>query len=416
MLLNTDLHGPRLGRAMSSSEFVTNLSGMMDGQDFPKEQLKALYGSIRSHKLEWATDEREPQPGGTPPTPPKFPDPGAAPGGAGPEPCGILSRKILRERHGKRAPWGRRGWRSFRAELRGPWLLFLRDPPGAPAEVLGLPHALALPHPEYGKRAHVFLLRTRERCEMLCQARSGAELSLWVRGINVAAALCSAPPLPAAVGSRPRFVRPVLPSAPSRCPPEQQLARLSRWLGTVTCQILEHERLRPEGRGRDLEEHREQGEFLLEERQRSLTYVQALGTWLRGDSGDSAALGDTPRCPRDVPVSPGDTPRCPRDVPVSPGDTPRCPRDVPVSLGDTPRCPRDVPVSPGDTPRCPRDVPVSPGDAPRCPRDVPSLTKAHSSPSLVPEPPLGPLGRVRRHISERRATRAVVPKRHRDRP
>ncbi|XP_030820055.1 PH and SEC7 domain-containing protein 4-like [Camarhynchus parvulus] len=77
MLLNTDLHGQRLGRAMSSSEFVTNLSGMMDGQDFPREQLKALYGSIRSRKLEWATDDED-EPGADSQKTkkaPKFPNP-----------------------------------------------------------------------------------------------------------------------------------------------------------------------------------------------------------------------------------------------------------------------------------------------------------------------------------------------------
>lgn len=80
------------------------------------------------------------------------------------------------------------------------------------------------------------------------------------------------------------------------------------------------------------------------QRRRSQTYVQALSSWLRGDSGDSEDLGD---------------------------------------LGDVAECP-----------------------------PVPSpLTKAHSSPSLVPEPPPRPPGRVRRHISERRATRGV-PKGH----
>ncbi|XP_041327131.1 PH and SEC7 domain-containing protein 4-like [Pyrgilauda ruficollis] len=362
MLLNTDLHGQRLGRAMSSSEFVTNLSGMMDGQDFPREQLKALYGSIRSRKLEWATDDED-EPGADSQKPkkaPKFPNPEIPPeflGGSGPARRGVLARKVLAESDGKKAPWGRRGWKRFRAELRGSLLLLQRDPPEGPQEVLGLPHALARPHPTYSKRPNVFLLRAADRREFLCQAQSPQELSQWVFGINVAAALCSSPPFPAAVGSRRRFVRPILPSAPSRCPPEQQLCQLRRWLGTVTCQLLEHQRLLPEGRGREQEEHRAHGDFLRDERQRCLTYVQALGTWLRGDSGDSATLGDS------------------------------------QELGDIPECPL--------------------GDSPECPHVPAPLTKCHSSPSLAPEPPLG---RVRRHISERRATRVTVPKRHRDRP
>ncbi|XP_057275706.1 PH and SEC7 domain-containing protein 4-like [Pezoporus wallicus] len=54
MLLNTDLHGQRLGRPMSSAQFVANLRGMMDGEDFPRQQLQALYGSIRRQELPWA--------------------------------------------------------------------------------------------------------------------------------------------------------------------------------------------------------------------------------------------------------------------------------------------------------------------------------------------------------------------------
>ncbi|XP_059726635.1 PH and SEC7 domain-containing protein 4-like isoform X1 [Haemorhous mexicanus] len=101
--------------------------------------------------------------------------------------------------------------------------------------------------------------------------------------------------------------------------------------------------------------HRAHGDFLRQERQRCLTYVQALGAWLRGDSGDSATLGDSEEL-----------------------------GDIEGPLGDSPEGPH--------------------GPAP--------LTKCHSSPSLAPEPPPG---RVRRHISERRATRVIVPKRHRDR-
>ncbi|XP_068034069.1 PH and SEC7 domain-containing protein 4-like, partial [Anomalospiza imberbis] len=269
------------------------------------------------------------------------------------------------------APWGRRGWKRFGAEVRGPLLVLRREPPEGPEEILGLPHALAQPHPKYSKRPHVFLLSTADRRQFLCQAQSAAELSLWVFGINVAAALSSSPPFPAAVGSRRRFVRPILPSAPSRCPPEQQLCQLRRWLGTVTCQLLEHQRLLPEGRAREQEEQRAHGDFLVEERRRCLTYVQALSSWLRGGGvgdGDGAGDGDDG----------GDLPAL--------GDT--------GELGDMAGGPR-VPL--GDTPECP------PVPAP--------LTKCHSSPSLAPEPPPG---RVRRHISERRATRVTVPKRHRD--
>lgn len=39
---------------MSCQEFISNLNGLQDGGNFPKELLKGLYWSIRSEKLESA--------------------------------------------------------------------------------------------------------------------------------------------------------------------------------------------------------------------------------------------------------------------------------------------------------------------------------------------------------------------------
>lgn len=54
MLLNTDLHGQNIGRKMTCSEFIDNLSDLNDGENFPKDILKHIYHSIKSHALEWA--------------------------------------------------------------------------------------------------------------------------------------------------------------------------------------------------------------------------------------------------------------------------------------------------------------------------------------------------------------------------
>lgn len=54
MLLNTDLHGQNIGRKMTCSEFIENLSELNDGENFPKDILKHIYHSIKSHALEWA--------------------------------------------------------------------------------------------------------------------------------------------------------------------------------------------------------------------------------------------------------------------------------------------------------------------------------------------------------------------------
>lgn len=54
MLLNTDLHGQNIGRKMTCSEFIENLSELNDGENFPKELLKQLYAAIKGSPLEWA--------------------------------------------------------------------------------------------------------------------------------------------------------------------------------------------------------------------------------------------------------------------------------------------------------------------------------------------------------------------------
>ncbi|XP_047673696.1 uncharacterized protein LOC113634079 isoform X2 [Tachysurus fulvidraco] len=59
MLLNTDLYGQNIGKRMSCTQFIGNLEGLNNGQDFPKELLKALYNSIKNEKLQWTIDEEE---------------------------------------------------------------------------------------------------------------------------------------------------------------------------------------------------------------------------------------------------------------------------------------------------------------------------------------------------------------------
>ncbi|KAL2100271.1 hypothetical protein ACEWY4_004665 [Coilia grayii] len=41
MLLNTDLHGHNIGKKMTCQEFINNLDGLNEGQDFPRELLKS---------------------------------------------------------------------------------------------------------------------------------------------------------------------------------------------------------------------------------------------------------------------------------------------------------------------------------------------------------------------------------------
>ncbi|XP_074784588.1 uncharacterized protein LOC141971266 isoform X1 [Athene noctua] len=380
MLLNTDLHGQRLGRAMTSTEFVANLSGMMDGQDFPREQLKALYSSIRSEKLAWAVDEEEEEEeeagGGGSLAPPgrkksnPFLD---LPGGSGAliYRRGWLARKVLAEADGKKTPWGRRGWKPFQAVLKGTVLYFLKpggrmgtprrppEPGPFPApqeeegpeveEPLGVHHALAERASKYTKRPNVFRLQTADWRVFLFQAPTLEEMFSWISRINLVAALFSSPPFPAAVGSQRRFVRPILPAAPSRSPPEEQHRSHEAWMERVGDELFEHQRNLPEkrGRARDLDEYRLKKEYLLYERRRYETYVQVLETWINAGGQDVEGW----------------------------------------------------------------EAQAGPAVAPP---DHPTLTKAHSSPSLAPEPPVTPTIRVKRNISERRTVRKIVPKRNKN--
>lgn len=55
MLLNSDLHGKIIGRKMTCSEFIENLAELNDdGENFPKDVLKASYHAIKNCSLEWA--------------------------------------------------------------------------------------------------------------------------------------------------------------------------------------------------------------------------------------------------------------------------------------------------------------------------------------------------------------------------
>ena len=54
MLLNSDLYSPSggaQGRRMTAKDFIQNLSGLNDGQNFPDQILRKLYQSIKAHPL-----------------------------------------------------------------------------------------------------------------------------------------------------------------------------------------------------------------------------------------------------------------------------------------------------------------------------------------------------------------------------
>ncbi|XP_074054183.1 PH and SEC7 domain-containing protein 4 [Macrotis lagotis] len=297
MLLNTDLHGQNIGKSMSCQEFVTNLNGLKDGGNFPKELLKTLYWSIRSEKLEWAVDEEEElamksmKPrlsiSGSQrrrntfvqliqdPTVPTYKQ-------------GLLARKMHADVDGKKTPWGKRGWKMFHTLLRGMVLYFLKgeesypeDWPSEgpmPEETVGVHHALAVPAVHYTKKPHVFQLRTADWRLYLFHAPTAKEMSSWIARINLASATHSAPPFPAAVGSQRKFVRPIFPTGPSRSSLEEQLQSHESCLDAASDDLIDLQKNLPDrkGRSRDLEEYRLRKEYLEYEKIRYETYIQVL--------------------------------------------------------------------------------------------------------------------------------------------
>lgn len=368
MLLNTDLHGQNIGKSMSCQEFITNLNGLRDGGNFPKELLKALYWSIRSEKLEWAVDEEDAAiPEKARPSPPtsKLSNPFLQLAQDPTVPTykqGILARKMHHDADGKKTPWGKRGWKMFHTLLRGMVLYFLKgEDHGSEGESLvgqmvdepvGVHHSLATPATHYTKKPHVFQLRTADWRLYLFQAPTAKEMSSWIALINLAAATHSAPPFPAAVGSQRRFVRPILPVGPAQSSLEEQHRSHENCLDAASDDLLDLQRNLPErrGRGRELEDYRLRKEYLEYEKTRYETYVQLLVARLR----------------------------CPSD------DLDLWEEQLGKEAGGT----------------------LEP---------KPSLKKSHSSPSLhQDEAPT--TAKVKRNISERRTYRKIIPKRNRNLP
>ncbi|XP_058523621.1 PH and SEC7 domain-containing protein 4 [Ochotona princeps] len=366
MLLNTDLHGQNIGKSMSCQEFVTNLHGLRDGGNFPKELLKALYWSIRSEKLEWAMDdEHSARPEKVQPSPPagKMGNPFLQLTQDTMVPTykqGILARKMHHDADGKKTPWGKRGWKMFHTLLRGMVLYFLKGDSQCldgdsllgqmVDEPVGVHHSLATPATHYTKKPHVFQLRTADWRLYLFQAPTAKEMSSWIARINLAAATHSAPPFPAAVGSQRRFVRPILPMGPAQSSLEEQHRSHENCLDAASDDLLDLQRKLPErrGRGRELEEHRMRKEYLEHEKTRYETYVQLLVARLRCPEGDLALWEE--------------------------------------QLGK---------------------------EATGVREPKPSLKKSHSSPSLHQEE-APTTAKVKRNISERRTYRKIIPKRNRN--
>uniref|UniRef100_A0A8C1SVC8 Pleckstrin and Sec7 domain containing 2 n=1 Tax=Cyprinus carpio TaxID=7962 RepID=A0A8C1SVC8_CYPCA len=288
MLLNTDLHGHNIGKKMSCQQFISNLDGLNDSKDFPKELLKVLYNSIKNEKLEWAIEEEELRKSLS-----ELVEDQCEVGGKrvvrvtdGSNPFiaiplllnavtykhGILTRKSHADMDGKRTPRGRRGWKKFYAVLKG-MILYLQKDEYKPDKDLSevdlknavrVHHALATRACDYSKRQNVLKLKTSDWRVFLLQAPSEEEMMSWIFRINLVTALFSAPAFPAAIGSMKKFCRPLLPSSTTRLNQEEQLKSHENKLKQISLELEEHKRSPPDltPKSKESEEYRIKEHYL----------------------------------------------------------------------------------------------------------------------------------------------------------
>ncbi|XP_007933237.2 PH and SEC7 domain-containing protein 3 [Orycteropus afer afer] len=303
MLLNTDLHGHNIGKKMTCQEFIANLQGVNEGGDFSKDLLKALYNSIKNEKLEWAVDDEEKKKplsegtdekaNGTHPktitrigsTTNPFLDIPHDPN-ATVYKSGFLARKIHADMDGKKTPRGKRGWKTFYAVLKGTVLYLQKDeykPEKALSEedlknAVSVHHALASKATDYEKKPNVLKLKTADWRVLLFQAQSPEEMQGWINKINCVAAVFSAPPFPAAIGSQKKFSRPLLPATTTKLSQEEQLKSHESKLKQITTELAEHRSYPPDKKvkAKEIDEYKLKDHYLEFEKTRYDIYVGIL--------------------------------------------------------------------------------------------------------------------------------------------
>ncbi|XP_077310605.1 PH and SEC7 domain-containing protein 1 isoform X1 [Lithobates pipiens] len=311
MLLNTDLHGHNIGKRMSCSEFIGNLEGLNEGKDFPRELLKALYSSIKNEKLQWTIDEEElrkslseladPNPKsikrinscGKP-----FLDFSQDPNITTYK-YGVLVRKIHADPDCKKTPRGKRGWKTFHGILKGMILYLQKEEykPGKPISeedlknAISIHHSLATRASDYNKRPNVFYLRTADWRVFLFQAQNTEQMHSWITRINVVAAMFSAPPFPAAIGSHKKFSRPLLPSALTRLSQEDQVKTHEAKFKSMSSSLIEHRTSPPDRKVKvKMDEFKQKEDYLEFEKSRYGTYAMLLRAKLKAGTEDLEAF------------------------------------------------------------------------------------------------------------------------------
>ncbi|CAK8684455.1 unnamed protein product [Clavelina lepadiformis] len=283
-LLNTDLHGSKHSgrRRMSSKQFLANLSGLgPGGQDFDPNLLKEIYRSIKKKPLPWCgadtsrsilgnTKSQTVRMNGSSHKPDKSKMVGRSQSmnpptinkirsrpifheevtnrrvGEGrsskmktlPRKQGVLWRKCVIDSDGGKTSKRRRKWKLVVVALQG-LELHLAKKDSSEANKVSLHHSTAEIEAQHQatKRANVFRLILADGSACLYQASSFEEQRLWVEAVNRNAALLSAAPLSAGIGSQIKFQKPLLPSAPSTLPLPQQLKQQQERLTSLRSDV-----------------------------------------------------------------------------------------------------------------------------------------------------------------------------------
>ncbi|KAK6110576.1 hypothetical protein QQG55_40300 [Brugia pahangi] len=298
LMLNSDLHGPNVGRRMSSRDFVDNLS--YTEHIFDCSLLKTLYVAIKEQPIKWVGELEKMSPNdisGADGTTTQFHETKKKKTLSKSRltissddqieyKAGWVVRKYLFDRDGKRTPFGRRGWKMVYARLRGMVLYLHKDESGFRRgrfqtfnNVILLHHALAEKPEDYSKRQHVFKLRTANLGETLFQTSDPSEVQQWIDTINYVAAAFSSPALPASVSNQVEvFHKPLLPSAPSGLSIVEQLRVHEKKEEEMGLKLEELMRTAPSlnAKGHIVQDFFYKERFLYQERERYQRYVEVL--------------------------------------------------------------------------------------------------------------------------------------------
>ncbi|XP_063163914.1 PH and SEC7 domain-containing protein 1-like [Candoia aspera] len=280
-----------------------------------RKKKPAVYSSIKNEKLQWAIDEEELRKSLSELADPNSKSIKRISSCSNPfldfsqDPSiamykhGLLVRKSHAEPDCKKTPRGKRGWKTFHGILKG-MILYLQKEEYKPGQALAeedlknaisIHHSLATQASDYNKRPNVFYLRTADWRVFLFQAQNTDQMHSWITRINVVAAMFSAPPFPAAIGSQKKFTRPLLPSSTTRLSQEEQLKTHEIKFKAMAAELLEHRSSLPEKKvkGKEYEELKQKEEYLIFEKLRYGIYATLMRTKLKTGSEDLAALEAT---------------------------------------------------------------------------------------------------------------------------